>query len=807
MDNRPQLKCFLMGSNWVGSRVTASENRNILLTGGDFIADIQLPRMLHASILRSPYAHAKILNIDASRATSNPEVFAVLTGHDLADTKPFFSYVESGMQYRSMAIDRVRFVGEPVAAIAATSAYAAEDALEQIEVEYEPLDVVVDTEKALLPNSVKVHENSNSNVAWHGSFKYGEVAQAFKNADLTITEKFQFHRYTSAPIETAGVIADYNAATGSMTIYDDQQDPGLFCGTISDALGIPTNKLRFVERDIGGGFGCKIMLYPYCTLIGLLSKRTNRPVKWIETRQEHLTALMHSSERVFNVEFAANKDGTILAIRGNLIDDLGAYPRVPDPGGIIRSFMTFTGCYRIKNIDIEAQAVVTNKCPTGPNRGYGCQHAYFSLERMMDLTAKKLGIDPAEIRFRNFITKTEFPYQTAFGCLYETGDYQHTLQLALETVGYEEFRKQQKLDRSRGRRIGIGIAAVVEPAVTNLARNFLLNPKVSVSGGTEAAMVRVDVRGLAIVALGSISQGGGHRTVAAQIVADELGIRPEDVNVVTGFDSFMHPWSFQSGTWASRFSAMSVGAIVMACRRLRDKILLIGAHLLGVNRDQVQLGGGCVFVKSDLGMKVTLRQVAERAYRDTLRLPRGVEPGLFEVAFYEYPQFNLPDENRRMNMSATYGNSVHIITVEVDQETGVIRILRYIAVHDCGKLLNPIIVEGQIHGGAIQGLSGALYERLFYDENGQLLTATFMDYLLPTSREAPDIEVVHTETPSPYTALGAKGMGEGPAIPGPAALANAVEDALSDLPIKITNSAITPESIWRAIKSARTVSA
>lgn len=789
-------------TKWVGSRVPASENRNLLLTGGEFVGDLQLPRMVHAAILRSPYAHAKILRIDASEAISDPEVFAVLTGPELANTKPFFSYVEGEMRYRCMATDTVRFVGEPVAAVAASSPYTAEDALEKIDVEYAPIEPVVDTRQAFDTASRPIHEAAKSNVAWHGSFKYGDVERAFKDADMTVAEKFRFHRYTSAPIETAVVIADYNSATGNMTIYDNQQDPGLFYATIADTLGIPTNKLRFVERDIGGGFGCKIMLYPYCAIIGFLSKQVGRPVKWVETRQENLTALMHSSERLFDVEFAVKRDGTVLGIKGKLIDDLGAYPRVPDPGGIIRSFMTFTGCYRIQNIDVEAYAVVTNKCPTGPNRGYGCQHAYFSLERMMDIIAKSLQLDPAEVRSRNFIPKTSFPYQTAFGCLYESGDYERALRLALETIGYDQFRQRQLTERSRGRRIGIGMACVVEPAVTNLARNFLLNPKVSVSGGAEAAMVRLDVRGSAVVALGSISQGGGHRTVAAQIVADELGIRPEDVNVVTGFDSFMHPWSFQSGTWASRFSTMSVGAVVTACRRLREKILTLGANLLGVTKDQVQLADGSVFVKSNPMLKVSLRQIAERAYRDTLRLPPGVEPGLIEIAFYEYPKFNLPDENRRLNMSATYGNSVHVAIVEVDPETGFIKILRYVAVHDCGKLLNPIIVEGQIQGGAIQGLSGALYEQLLYDESGQLLTSTFIDYRLPTATETPDVQVLHLESPSPYTALGAKGMGEGPAIPGPAAIVNAVEDALGGLPVNLTSSTLTPEGVWRALRSA-----
>ncbi|MDJ0269923.1 MAG: xanthine dehydrogenase family protein molybdopterin-binding subunit [Aigarchaeota archaeon] len=787
-----------MCANLLGKPVRRLEDRRLLVGEARFIEDINIPRALHCIFLRSPVPHARIRRINAEKALRNPRIHAVIDGEMVASrARPLYTLIDK-TRYYGIAVGKARYVGEPLAMILAETREDALDAAEEIEIDYEPLPPLTDPEEALRNNEVLLHEELGSNIAVSKKLTYGDVDDAFAEADETIHSKLYFDRYAAAPIECCGVLVDYSPNDDSLTIYDNQQTPLLFHGIIADALGVASNKLRFIEPEIGGGFGVKIMLYPYVFLLAFAARELRRPVRWIETRREHLAAMAHSSNRVFDAEMALRRDGEILALRTKMIEDCGAYVRLPDPGGIIRSLMTYLGCYRVRNVEVEAHVVMTNKCPTGPVRGYGCQQAYFMLERMMDIAARKLGIPPTEIRLRNFIKKEEQPYTTPFGCIYDGGDYAATLKRALELAETEKLKQENK-----DKLIGVGIATIVEPAVTNLARNKLLNPALKTSGSGEGAIVKMDDNGYVYAFIASIPQGQGHETVAAQLVAEMLGVEPSSVRVVKGDSSAVYHSPY-SGTWGSRFSVMTLGALKIACERLREKILAIAAALLEASPTDLELHDGRVHVKGS-EISITLREIAQTAYRDTLKLRGRVEEGGLQAqAFYDYPTFTEPDEEGRLNMSATYGNSAHVAVVEVDQETFKVNVLRYVAVHDCGRVLNPLIVDGQIAGGVAQGLGATLYETIRYDEDGQLLTSTLADYLIPTALDTPTIIIDHLETPSPYAPLQAKGMGEGPLIPVAAAIANAVEDALHQkYNITITHSSITPDYLWKLVKTRK----
>ncbi|MDY6863789.1 MAG: molybdopterin cofactor-binding domain-containing protein, partial [Thermodesulfobacteriota bacterium] len=533
------------------------------------------------------------------------------------------------------------------------------------------------------------------------------------------------------------------------------------------------------------------------------SIKIGRPVKWIEDRRENLTAGQCGSDRILEAEAAVKKDGTILAIKTKIIDNVGAYLRFPEPIGLIRAFQTVLGCYKIKNLLMDLYTVNTNELPSGPNRGYGCQSFYFQLERLVDLVGKKLGLDPVEIRKRNFIQPEEFPYTTAVGCIYDSGNYQETLRKALEMVDYEKIRKEQERLRKEGKYTGIGITTIVEPAASNMAEFFIVTEKFPLSGSTEAAKVKIEPSGKITASVGSCPQGQGHETIVAQIIADEFSVNTDDVHVLPGFDSSTHPWTTASGTWGSRFAAVGPDAVILACRKIKEKVFKIAAHILHDKPENLEMKDGMVQVKGTPQKALPLEAVSGMSYYHTLVLPPDMEPGLEATHVFNFPTVNMPDDKRRINLASTYGNSVHIAVVEVDIETGQVKILKYIVVSDCGKMINPMTVDGQIHGGVIHGIGGGLQEELIYDDDGQLLTATFIDYLVPTAVEAPNIEVGHIETPSPFNILGTKGMGEGGSIPSPAVLASAVEDALSPFGVTITELPLAPEKIWKSIKSKK----
>ena len=790
----------------VGQSSKRVEDQRLLTGNGRFIDDLEpVANIAHAAILRSTQAHAKIVSIDAIEAEESPGVLGVLTGEDVQNlSKPFPLAVNVPVTYYSMAIDRVRYVGEPVAVVVAENRYVAEDAAELIQVEYDPLPVVLDPEEALKPDACLLHDEVGSNVGNHRTFEFGDPDAAFAEADVVVEDKFTLHRYSSTPIETYGVIADYDESSDSMTIWSNFHGPFILHRVVSAALGIPQNRLYFVvPPDIGGSFGIKSAVYPYMTLMGIASRVVGRPVKWIEDRIEHLLASSSGTGRIAKVRAAFRRDGELIGLDYHFIDDVGGYIRSPEPATMYRCYGNYTGAYAIKNIRAETCSVMTNKTPTGLNRGFGGQQLYFPLEGLMDLAAEGLDLDPAELRLRNLIKADQFPYRTPLGGLYDSGDYEAVLNRALELSKYQELREQQSRAREEGRYLGIGIATIVDPSGTNMGYVTLAQSHEErthdLSGCTDAANINMDPSGRVTVRLTSTPQGQGHETVATQIVVDELGIPAEHVNVVAEMDTSALPWTITTGSYSSRFAPLSASAIAMAARKLRAKLAQIAAHSLDVATDDLELVDGVFKVHDDPENSLSLRQAAGIAHWNSSSLPPEIDPGLYETAVYSLQITSAPNEEDQVDSSATYGFLADIVVVEVDAETYDIKIVDYITVHDSGRILNPMIVDGQIYGGAAHGIGGAFYEEFRYNEDGQPVTGNFMDYLCPTATETPRMTIDHIETPSPFSLLGAKGVGEGNSMSAPAALANAVSDALRPLGLSITELPITPSTLFSAI--------
>ncbi len=805
---------MISGSRWIGKSVTRVEDGRLLTGRGTFIDDHPpVANPFHAAIVRSPHAHARILGYDAAAALAMPGVVGVVTGEDVGKgTRPFSVGVTAPVQYYPAATDRARFVGEPVAVVVARDRYLAEDAAEAVVVHYEPLPAVVDPERALAPDAPVLHPAVGTNLAGHRRLVYGDPDRAFAEADVVIRERFTFPKYGSTPIETYGVIARWDPLDGVLTIWSNFMGPFIMHPLVSRVLGLPENKLRFiVPPDIGGSFGIKTSIYPYLALIGFTAMRLGVPVKWIEDRREHLLASSSGTDRVAYRELAARRDGTVLGMRFRWYDNVGGYVRSPEPGCSFRPTGNFVGPYRVQHLEVDASVVMTNKSLTGPNRGYACGHLYFETERMMDLLAERLGLDPVEVRRRNLIPPEAFPYRTPTGGLYDSGDYPKAFQLALDTARYDELRAEQARARAEGRYVGIGVALAVDPSVSNMGYvaaaldpQFRAKPEyLPKSGAVESASLSVDPLGRVVAVLGTTPQGQGHQTIVSQIVAEELGLRPEDVTVVDEMDTFTRVWSISSGTYSSRFGSVGTSAVALAARKLKAKLLAYAAHLLEVPVSEVEWTEGGARRRDGRGPAYALKDLAGRAHWNTQSLPEGMEPALHATAVFGFDVARAVDPEDRVNSSNTYGFIAEVMAVEVDPETAAIRILRYVSVHDAGTIINPMIVEGQIYGGALHGLGGALYEELRYDEDGQCLTATFMDYLVPTASEAPTIEIAHLASPSPLTTLGAKGLGESSSMTVPAVIANAVSDALAPLGVRITELPMTPDRLWRLIRDAR----
>ncbi|WP_100962467.1 molybdopterin cofactor-binding domain-containing protein [Bosea sp. FBZP-16] len=782
--------------SWTGQSVERVEDAALLTGRGRFIDDLGIrPGTLHAAILRSPHAHADILSIGTGAAAALPGVVAIVTGRDLARlTTPMVAGLKIAAENWPMAVERVRYVGEPVAIAVAENRYLAEDALDAIEIAYKPLPAIVDPVASMAEEAPVLHEKAGANLVSDRRFRYGEPEPAFAAAAHTISVSIAYPRNTGAPMETFGVVAEYDPHEGVYDILANFQGPFSIHTVLARALKVPGNRLRLrMPPDSGGSFGVKQGVAPYAVLIGVAARIAGRPVKWIEDRLEHLGAAVAATNRVTTLKAAVSAQGRISALDWDQIEDCGAYPRAPEPATLYRMHGNMTGAYDIRHVAMRNRVVLTNKAPTGLVRGFGGPQVYFALERLMQRIAVELRLDPLDVIRRNLIPAGAFPYRTATGALYDSGDYQAAVEQAV-AGRLAELEQRRHAARAAGRHYGIGFAAAVEPSVSNMGyittvltaeERRKAGPK---NGAQATATVSIDPVGSVSVHVASTPQGQGHRTVLAQVVADIFGLPHRDIRVVADLDTGKDAWSIASGNYSSRFAAAVAGAAHLAATRLRDKLALIAAEQLEAEPGQIGFAGGAVFAKGNPDKTIPFGRIAALCHWSPALLPDGVDQTIRETAFWTPPQLTAPSERDEINSSLCHGFIFDMAGVEVDPSSGKIRIDRYVTMHDCGRVLHPGMVEGQIRGGFAQALGATFYEELAYAEDGAFLTGTFADYLLPTATEAPDIEILHIETPSPFTPLGTKGVGEGNCMSTPVCLANAVADALgvSDIALPLT---------------------
>ncbi|MDD9926526.1 MAG: xanthine dehydrogenase family protein molybdopterin-binding subunit [Rhodospirillaceae bacterium] len=796
------------GEPWVGQAVPRLEDAALLSGNARFIDDLApVPGIRHVALLRSPYAHARITKVDISEAAALDGVYGVLTGTELVtELDPLASAVRAPVDYFPIASDKVRYVGEPVALVAAVDRYVAEDALERIVVDYEPLPAAVDPVAALEDSAGQVHERVGSNLVHHRTFRYGDPDRAFDEAATIVSLDWRYPRQASTPIETYGAVAHYEAAPERYTIWSNFQGPFILQPLMARALRVPGNRLRLVAAPhSGGSFGIKQGLYPYLVLLAAASRMLGCPLKWIEDRSEHLMASSAASDRADAIEAAFDQEGTLTGLRYRNLVSVGAYIRAPEPASVYRMHAASNGCYRTRNIAVDNRLVLTNKTPIGLNRGYGGPQFYFGLERAMDKAARALGVDPAELRRRNFIPANAFPYDAPAGAQYDSGDYAKGLDLALELADYEVLKARRDAAREAGKLFGIGFACGVEPSGSNMAYVTLAQtPEERAkaggrSGGAAVATVALDPSGAVTVTLDSTPAGQGHATAAAQIVADGLGVRPEEVQVVTTMDTQNGDWSLASGNYANRFSAIVVDAIVESTDRIATKLKAVAADMLEVAPDDVELADGRARIAGVPEDGIALARVAAATHWHPAGLPEGLSPGLREAATLSPDVLDAPDEQDRVASAVTFGYICDLAAVEIDPNTGRITVETYVSVHDVGRVLNPILVEGQVRGGFAHGFGAAVMEDLVYDSEGNFLSGSFADYACPTAADLPPVTVGHVETASPANALGSKGMGDGSSMLTPAVMANAVADALGRDEVELP---LTLDRVWRLAREA-----
>jgi 2-furoyl-CoA dehydrogenase large subunit len=772
---------------WAGKSVPRKEDRRLLQGQGTFADDVWQARMGYAHFVRSPHAHARIVSVDTSKAERLDGVYGTLTGAEVKElTEPFFQIApEPGgrVEEYCLAVDRVRYQGDAVALVLAESRDIARDAAELVEVEYEPLPAVVDTVRAADPDVPLLHEQVGSNVVWHGVFDYGDVDWALQEADHVVKiDRLHFHRFSSTPLECNAAVVNWDPGTDVCEVFSNNQMPMFASLVIGPALGVPSNRLMFHSQDIGGAFGIKIGSYPQICALALMSRKTGRPAKWTEYRTDHMLSAGHGNERTFvEAEVPVMSDGTILGFKVRAFDDAGAYLHYEPLGAVIWSQVT-PGCYKLKHIRVDYTETVTNKCPTVPNRGYSrLQHLWF-IERVVDIVANELGLDPVEVRKKNYVQPEDYPYETPNGCVYDSGDLPRALDMALEAVDYSKWReRQRKLGTGSGTRIGIGIGTTLDSGTNNFGQARIINPGLPFSGNGEAAYVKLDLYGEINVNLGTTPQGQGHETTAAQVVADILGVTPDDVNVTAGFDQRNNTYVAFSGTYASQFAVTGLGAAMGAAERLRAEIVKVAAFALEADEDQIELEGGSAHVRDDRERAIPFMGIANLVYSNVAALPPELADSVSLNCRHVYrPPFRVPDhETKTGNLTLTYASQTHACVLEIDEETGAARILDYAVADDCGRVINPQIVDGQLHGATALGIGAALYETFEYDEDGQLMQSSFYDYHAVTALDVPPIKTGHIETPSPFTPNGAKGMGEGGGAP-LHAICSAIQDALDD---------------------------
>ncbi len=774
---------------WTGRSIERVEDGALLTGRGRFMDDLGvLPGTMHAAILRSSHAHADILSIDVAAAKQSPGVVAVLTGADVkALTASLVVGVKAPVECWPIAVDRVRYAGEPVAVVVASDRYKAEDALDLIDVRYAIRQAVVDPLAAIAPDASILHDGFPGNVASDRRFCYGDPESAFAGAARRIAIDIHYPRNSCTPIETYGVVADYNPSEDAYDVLANFQGPFSIHAVISRALKVPGNRVRLrTPPDSGGSFGVKQGVFPYIVLIAVAARIAGRPVKWIEDRLEHLSASNSATNRATTLAAAVDDNGKILALDWDQIEDCGAHLRAPEPATLYRMHGNMTGAYDIRHMAVRNRVVVTNKTPTGLNRGFGGPQVYFALERLMQCIAVELGLDPLDVIQRNLVRSDAFPYRTISGAAYDSGDYTGAVELGAREGGLDELKRRRDNARAEGRLYGIGYVAVVEPSVSNMGYlSTVLTPaerrKAGPKNGAQAtATVSIDPVGAVSVHIASVPQGQGHRTVISQVVADVFGITPANVRVNTEVDTSKDAWSIASGNYSSRFAPAVAGTAKIAADRLADRLKRIAAGQLNVETQDIVFAKGRVGSKSNPDNSITFSRLAGLSHWSPGSLPDEVGHTIRETAFWTPPELTAPDEEDRINSSLCHGFIFDFCGVEVDRITGQTRIDRYVTTHDCGTILHPGMVDGQIRGGFGQGLGAALFEEFSYGADGSFLTGTFADYLVPTATEIPEPIIIHMETPSPFTPLGAKGVGEGNCMSTPVCIANAVADALGE---------------------------
>jgi len=796
-------------SKYVGQRIKRTEDPRLIKGLAHYVDDIRLPDTLHVAFVRSVYAHARISNIDISEALKAPGVVAFYTGKDVAEKigpVPCASALPELKvpDHRVLAQDKVYFVGHPIAAVVATDRYAARDAVDLVMVDYEDLPAVVDVEEAAKGTAI-IHESFGDNIAYKMTAGEGDIQAALAASDHVIKQRMVHQRLAPVAMEPRGVLARYFPGEEELTVWSSTQIPHLLRTQLALMIGVPENKLRVITPEVGGGFGSKLNVYGEEALVGWISVQLGKPVKWIETRRENMQATIHGRGQVGEIEIGCKNDGAITGLRYNVIADLGAYHQLLTPAIPTLTGLMLSGAYKIPAIQINITGCFTNKMATDAYRGAGRPEATYVVERAMDLVAAELGIDPAEVRRRNFPAPSEFPFHTATGLEYDSGDYETALNKAQEISGYAALREEQKKARLEGRLIGIGVSTYVEICA--------LGPSQAMpAGGWESATVRIEPTGKVTVLTGASPHGQGQETSFAQIAADELGVDLNDVTVIHGDTGVVQ---YGIGTFGSRATAVGGTAVFVAIQRLKEKAHKIAAHMLKADASSIAFEGGRYSLQAAAAAaatgtsdpvvpvgeapagalpephtngksSLTIQDIALAAHL-AKELPPDTEPGLSATYFFEPKNFTFP-----------FGT--HIAVVEIDRETGDIKFLRYVAVDDCGKVINPLLVDGQVHGGIVQALGQAMYEEVVYDEQGQLITGTLMDYAVPRASHIPELELARTETPSPVNPLGVKGVGEAGTIGATPAIVGAIVDALAPFGVRHLDMPLKPEAVWRIIR-------
>ena len=764
----------------VGKRIRRREDPRLITGTATYVDDIQMPGMHYAAIVRSPHAAARIRSIDTKAAAETPSVAAIYTGKDTIKVGPVPCGASlPGLRvphHYILATDRVYFVGHPVAVVVATDKYLARDAAEKIEIDWDVLPAVADPEKAIAAGAPPVHPEWPDNVAFNYHQEGGDVDKAFAEAEVVVKQRITSQRLIPAAMETRGVVAEWRAADRQLNLYTSTQVPHLVRTLVAGMLGLEENRMRVIAPEVGGGFGSKLNIYAEEALMGFVAMQIGKPVKWIESRRENFLTTIHGRGHVDYFEIAAKKDGTILGIKLKLIQDLGAYHQLLTPAIPTLSVLMMPGLYRTPNVRADIVGAFTNCVPTDAYRGAGRPEATHGIERMVDILATELKMDPAEIRVKNFVHREEFPFPTATGLMYDSGNYAAPLEKAMATVDYKKLRAEQAEARKQGKFMGIGICTYGEIC------GFGPSPATP-AGGWESATVKIEPSGKVTVLTGTCSHGQGEETTFAQIAADELGVDIDDILVLRG-DTAIVPYGI--GTFGSRATAIGGTALYFALQEVKEKVKKFGAMLL--ESDDVSFANGCVTC-NQTGKSKSFAEIAGATYR-AMKLPPNTEPGLQSTHFWEPPNF-------------VFGFGAHIVITDIDKETGQVKIRRYVAVDDCGNILNPLIVDGQVHGGVAQGLGQALWEQAVYDDNGQLITGEYMDYAMPRAHMMPWVESDHTITPSPVNPLGVKGVGEAGTIGCSPAVVNSVVDALSPLGVRHLDMPLTPEKIWKVMAGGK----